>query len=283
MTDITSSRVDGKPRGFTLVELLVVVSIIALLVAILMPALTHARELARRGVCASNLHSVVLSANIYAQADSGGYYPPQYVDKDPDSSLFMYGSLGLYGLLPSTADSFADYGADGKAGGLQCPNYPDYREIGDHTVFIGYMYLGGPVAEEPGVTVRSARGKKVRPDDKKRGWEKYKGIIDGPTNLYEKRGILVSDMVCSQSSNYGMIAHIEGGGGTYELNLAGQPFEATLAGANQGFSDGSVEWKSGMEILEQYGYTTPDMKFWLPHIWPARMVGYANDSSAAWW
>lgn len=279
MTDITSSRVDGKPRGFTLIELLVVVSIIALLVAILVPALQEAREIARRGVCASNLHSVVLSANMYAQVDSGGHYPPQYVDKDPYSPLFMYGWLGLYGLQPSTADSFADYGADAKAGVWQCPNYPEYREYVRAgvriTTYIGYMYLGGPVAEEPGVTVWSARGKKVRPDSK--------GIIDGPTNLYEGRGILVSDMVCSGNSLYGAVAHIEGGGGTYDLNMAGQPFEATLAGANQGFSDGSVVWKSGMEITSQYSNIKPTMEFPYPWIWPARMVGYATDSAAAWW
>ena len=45
----------NKEKGFTLIELLVVVAIIALLVAILIPAVQRAREEANRAVCATNL------------------------------------------------------------------------------------------------------------------------------------------------------------------------------------------------------------------------------------
>lgn len=53
-------------RGFTLVELLVVVSIIALLIAILLPSLRKAREQAKCAVCLSNLHQIGLSLTTYA-------------------------------------------------------------------------------------------------------------------------------------------------------------------------------------------------------------------------
>lgn len=65
-----TSRV-GTRRGFTLVELLVVISIIALLISLLLPALAKARAAAYSVQCASNMKQIALAATEYAQVNKG--------------------------------------------------------------------------------------------------------------------------------------------------------------------------------------------------------------------
>ena len=79
--DYGSKRVIVKVRekkikhGFTLVELLVVVAIIALLVSILLPSLQRAKEQARITVCLANLRGLGVAFSQYV-AENNGWYPP---------------------------------------------------------------------------------------------------------------------------------------------------------------------------------------------------------------
>jgi len=60
-----------KRGGFTLIELLVVIAVIAILMAILMPALNRAREQGKRAVCLSNLKQLTKLLDEYQRQGSG--------------------------------------------------------------------------------------------------------------------------------------------------------------------------------------------------------------------
>ncbi len=73
-----------RRRGFTLVELLVVIGIIALLIGILLPALNAARRSANAATCLSNLHQLILAVNVYAANNKNYMVYDPYPNGNPN-------------------------------------------------------------------------------------------------------------------------------------------------------------------------------------------------------
>ena len=135
------SRLAGRRTiraAFTLIELLVVIAIIAILAALLIPALENARRSAQVAGCAGNFHQFGLALAMYG-ADSGEWMP---MGKYNIPSAMLTG--GCWAL-----DS---YGA--KRGVMICPEYPEavpgkrynpdvYPGAATDEIFFPYFYIGG--------------------------------------------------------------------------------------------------------------------------------------------
>jgi prepilin-type N-terminal cleavage/methylation domain-containing protein len=154
-----------KKRGFTLIELLVVISIIAVLMSIMLPALSSARERAKRIVCGNQIKNMGNAVNVYAGeydgklpllgndnvpnfgSDKAEKYPWRgylaytlYNDIDYPCGLgYLYEAKAIDNpevfYCPSSVDwKFEQYdGVDGKS-------WPSYPNRSDPIVRTGYTY-----------------------------------------------------------------------------------------------------------------------------------------------
>lgn len=136
-------------RGITLLEVLVVIVLLAIVLALLLPVLSIAREKARRIACASNLSAIGKAMVLYSdQGGNGGAFPAYYPIPDPSSFPEFDGQMSLTLLYKSFINDVRVF---------SCPSNP----------------------------ISQDKAKSVVPSSVK-GWEEFAFHIEAPTAQFKQ-------------------------------------------------------------------------------------------------
>jgi hypothetical protein len=214
-----------------LIELLVVIAIIAILAAMLLPALSLARERGRRAACTSNQHQVVLGWSIYC-SDSGGWFPRFNWQRSFEHAHWM---------LNTDVDYQRDEYSLNFDWEMACPN----RDPGDWRIYargtltrLGYYIIAG----------RDMSRWTLTGTDPHLGltWETWESP-DRISNSQEIRP-LVADIdeyktgAGARGPNLTSVSHGAYGSAYGPANTAMPPASLGSQGGAVGYEDGSVLW-----------------------------------------
>ena len=253
----------SRQKGFTLIELLVVIAIIALLLAILMPALSKVRETANRSACSSNIRQHLLGLVMYADENesklpSGAGFWLWDMDRDIARQL-----MRNIGLKPTKRDEdtpvqdvfYCPSNLTHKRSRERCWDYhhPDGSRASYRIT--GYFWL---------LDTLNTQGVSVKPEIQGNGNKKWVRT----TNMERAaEAELVTDVTLSDptfpTNQYpdGNFAQIISGSGQgqytgYYDTTSHLRSDKQGAGGNMGFVDGHVSWRHFNEMEKRY-LTTP--------------------------
>jgi prepilin-type N-terminal cleavage/methylation domain-containing protein len=280
-----------KVAGFTLVELLVVIGIIAVLIGILLPALSKARVQATYVKCASNIRQICLAFQMYAN-DNKGYFPRFDPTGDPSDTIGA-GNLSdvapAYYTVLTGGNPFKDVSGhpwqsrpDQPGHGYKltklnfyCPTLDETTFNEQFTKFYNWIIFGygiwvphecGPQPPQP--QFGNAHGTIVPPEIGA-GFAVYISTKDpplrGPVRVGDKLAKInpiVTDPVYVWSTGSSAVqANTIKSDPNWFANAPATYFQSTygghfnrgrLFGVNEGFADGHVEPKQPKEIQLRY-------------------------------
>jgi prepilin-type N-terminal cleavage/methylation domain-containing protein/prepilin-type processing-associated H-X9-DG protein len=236
-------RTHCRPRtGFTLVELLVVIGIIALLISMLLPSLNKAREQAKRTACLSNLKQAGHALIMYAGANNGKL--PQHKGN----------SRWLFDIPLDTRDALVSFGVVRET--LYCPTNYDMQNVEELWNYpnktspihcaTGYQFLfRRPTGNMPGLYY----GRKYLEKQNEKQVLNFSGVLVTklPTDLE-----LATDMVQSRAGNPENFTGAKGGHHT--VHITPHMHGKKPSGGNILFLDGHAEWRpfQDMKIQTQH-------------------------------
>ena len=119
----TTATVRVVRASFTLIELLVVIAIIAILAAMLLPALTRARDAARTTLCRGNLKQVGLGIHLYLDEFDEAMPTRQWINSTCDGWIVWWQLLQPYMGVGDSLGAHRDQAGRNDRNLLYCPNY----------------------------------------------------------------------------------------------------------------------------------------------------------------